>query len=141
MYKSLCICIYLCVYAYISLHICIYLCLYLYICTYMYICIYLYICVFVYMHISVYICIYLCVYAYISVYRYIYLCVYVYISPSPEYLHLHHCHILIVHTVFENNCNFPKEAAILNEGEIFSNIFIYFSLIDIGCSKYKTSSF
>lgn len=111
----------------------------MYICIYL--CIYLYIGVFVYMHISIYMYISLCICIYISVYMYIYLCVYVYIPPSPEYLHLHHCHILIVHIVFENNCNFPKEAAILNEGEIFSNIFIYFSLIDIGYFKYNTSSF
>lgn len=77
----------------------------------------------------------------ISMYMYIYLCVYVYIPSSPEHFQLTHCHILIVHTVFESHCNFPKKATILNEGEIFSNMFIYFSLIDIGYSKYNISSF
>lgn len=103
--------------------------------------IFIYLCICIYAHICI--CMYIspCMCIYISVYMYIYLCVYVYIPPSPEYLHLNHCYILIVHTVFGNNCNFPKEAAILNEGEIFSNIFIYFSLIDIGYSKYNASSF
>lgn len=56
-----------------------------------------------------------------TVFPHVTVCICLYSSKFQDF-HSHRLRVVIVHTVFENHCNFSKEAAVLNEWRIFSHM-------------------